>query len=733
MIQAVLLIALIILMNIVLLWLLLRKYKSISNHLILSLLIFNIAITSWQISLIIIRFGEDSDFLHRIAFMGALGGLYAALNLSLFYPSNNLSKTSNIILWTYGLLNLLLIGIIGLTNIIIEGYKIDTGTVLFGRLGTIFLAYMGLNLIAIIINFTRRYRTEERNRFYFKYAFLGIIFYSFFALIFNLLLPALLNATDFTLVGALAALVPQSVIVYSLVSTRLYTVKFILGSVTYVITRAVIFYLVFYLVAHWENRYLEGIFTKESYIVGIFIAIAFSLFTIYTERFLKQYFEKNVLYSRRLSPIEARDEITKETSNELDISKIVSTSIRIILKNFNVDGVGVALYKFADNQELSKIDASFQLNATLDELKVDIANLAKLDRQVITNKEAEILGAEHNEWGFVNAFMDKSNIDLLIPIFQPDELFGYIALEPKKNREPYTREDISLLKNIRESLMLASSRALLYRQVKDFNTVLQREVEERTKELRTSNTELQEALRKERDMVDIFSHELRTPAGTARNSIQMIDMLANKDGVTAEEFMSKSKEYSKRAVDNMRRLSSIITRMLDASKLDTRNMQVNITEIDAIDVVNDSVASFADKAKQKGLELKFIKPNTPVTAHADRDATQEAIDNLVDNAIKYTAQGTVTLALEVLDDFVKFTVNDTGRGIPPEEIPNLGKKFYRVDNYLSTEGKTNILRPDGTGIGLYVVKGLVQMMGGRLEIQSQGRDKGSTFTVFLPR
>jgi signal transduction histidine kinase len=731
--QAILLISVVITLNVILIFLLVQKNKVISKQLILSLVIFNLSITSWQISLIIIRFLQDTDFLHRIAFAGALGAVYGAFNMSLLYPNRLVSSTKSKLIWLYGIINLGLIGLIFLTNIIIKGFDINTGAVLFGQVGNIFLIYLGLNLIAVIANFIGRYQTEKNSRFYFRYALLGIILYSFVALIFNLMFPAIFGVTGFSLLGSLAAIIPQVAIVYSLITTRPYTIKYILGSTGYVLLRAAIFYLVFYLVAIIESGFFESIFSKESYIVGVFIAIGFSIVTVYTEKLIKRYFESHIIYNNSLSPDSVRDELVKKIASELDINKIVSQIVTVLSENFEINGVGINIYEWETNKEISKYNSGLEVDADINNLKWTLTKLTELNRKVILNKESDLLSVENHEFNFLREFLDENKIEILISIYKPNEYFGYFALQSKKSEEPYTKEDIDLLKNINESLMLDISRSVLYKKVQDFNTLLNLRVEEATKELRESNIELADALKKEKDMVDVFSHELRTPAGTARNALQMIEMLAGQN-LTPEDFSNKVKKYTKMGVENIRRLANIINRMLNASMLDSGILHLKPSQANLLELITKSYNEYLEKAKSKNLELKLQLPSTPVVMTIDVDVVKDIIDNLIDNAIKYTTIGSIDISVEVVENFVRLTVKDTGEGIPPEEIPKLGQMYYRVDNYLEGSGKNGmtLLRPNGPGIGLFTIKGFLSLMNGRLEIYSEGKGKGSTFIVHFP-
>ncbi len=378
------------------------------------------------------------------------------------------------------------------------------------------------------------------------------------------------------------------------------------------------------------------------------------------------------------------------------------------------------------------------LEANINNLKWTLAKLHELDRKVILNKESDLLSEERHEFNFLRELLDSQKIEILISIYKPNEYFGYVAVKSKVNEEPFTREDIDVLKNINESLMLDISKSLLYKKVQDFNTLLNSKVQEATKELQQKNVDLADALQKEKDMIDIFSHELRTPAGTARNAIQMIEIILKdsiKKGFITQEFASKPLEFIDKGVVNIRRLSDIIDRMLNSSMLDSGTLHLKPQQTDFIELLKSSYDEYLLKAQGKELKFTLNLPNYPIVGMMDKKIVKDIIDNLFDNAIKYTSQGEVFAQVELTPDkFIKLSVKDTGIGIPAAEIAKLGKRYYRVNNYLDGSGRNGmtLLRPDGPGIGLSNIKGYLKLMNGRLDIYSEGEGKGSTFTVYIP-
>ena len=133
--------------------------------------------------------------------------------------------------------------------------------------------------------------------------------------------------------------------------------------------------------------------------------------------------------------------------------------------------------------------------------------------------------------------------------------------------------------------------------------------------------------------------------------------------------------------------------------------------------------------------MKFEKPsdiNSFPKIYADRVRVHEIIDNLLSNAVKYTEKGGIEIKLSKEGKYARVDIIDTGIGIHEKDLNNLGKKFYRSKQYI-TEGKdtTPLVRPGGTGLGLFVTYGLIQAHDGSINVKSQ-LGKGTTFTFTLP-
>lgn len=229
------------------------------------------------------------------------------------------------------------------------------------------------------------------------------------------------------------------------------------------------------------------------------------------------------------------------------------------------------------------------------------------------------------------------------------------------------------------------------------------------------------------DFISTASHEMRTPVASIQG---YLELALNPKISTLDE---KTKGYVTKAYEATRNLGQLFQDLLNVSKSDDGKLANHPEIVNVNELIGEVVTQEEGSASKKQLRLVFdsapsqekgrISPLLYV--HADPERLREVIINLVENAIKYTKQGIVTLGAEVKDQSVIIRVSDTGTGIAEEDIPHLFQRFYRVDNSETRE-------IGGTGLGLFITKQIVEMMSGRVWCESQ-LGAGSTFFVQLPR
>lgn len=232
------------------------------------------------------------------------------------------------------------------------------------------------------------------------------------------------------------------------------------------------------------------------------------------------------------------------------------------------------------------------------------------------------------------------------------------------------------------------------------------------------------------EFISTASHEMRTPIAAIEG------YLALALNPKVSQLDPHAKSYLEKAHAATQNLGELFQDLLTSSKAEDGRIASYPTVVEVGEIVATAADAGRFNAQKKGLELKFrVASAKDVTggkvirplfySFVDPNRLREVLQNLIDNAIKYTPEGGVTVALTGDNNTVQIQVQDTGSGIPSEDIPHLFQKFYRVDNSMTrTIG--------GTGLGLFISKKIVEMYNGRIWVESQ-LGKGSTFFINLPR
>jgi two-component system, OmpR family, phosphate regulon sensor histidine kinase PhoR len=219
------------------------------------------------------------------------------------------------------------------------------------------------------------------------------------------------------------------------------------------------------------------------------------------------------------------------------------------------------------------------------------------------------------------------------------------------------------------------------------------------------------------DFVANVSHELKTPLAAIQATVETLLDGALNDPDHNIHFLDRIRE-------NADRLYRLVQDLLTLGRIESGQEALEIKPLSVEMAVSACISRQEDRAKTKGLEL-HAEPDGQILAQADEEALAEILDNLVDNAIKYTnSGGRITLRWFAEDGQVVLQVEDSGVGIPEKDLPRIFERFYRVDKARSRE-------LGGTGLGLSIVKHLVQALGGTIAADSQ-LGQGTTFTVRLP-
>lgn len=230
--------------------------------------------------------------------------------------------------------------------------------------------------------------------------------------------------------------------------------------------------------------------------------------------------------------------------------------------------------------------------------------------------------------------------------------------------------------------------------------------------------EAERANRAKDEFLATLSHELRTPLGSILGWVAILGA----DGVN-EETKNKAIEVIQR---NARLQSELIEDVLDVSRITSGKLRLNVQPVDLTSIVESAIESITPAAEAKGIRLGKMLDSKASLISGDPNRLQQIIWNLLSNAVKFTPKtGRVDVRLQRVDSHVEVMVADTGIGISPNAIPHIFERFTQADSGANRNH-------GGLGLGLAIVRHLVEMHGGTVRVESQGENMGAAFFVSLP-
>lgn len=302
----------------------------------------------------------------------------------------------------------------------------------------------------------------------------------------------------------------------------------------------------------------------------------------------------------------------------------------------------------------------------------------------------------------------KSGIksSFVFPIIVRDLVIGTIIFSTSKKRRLCQKES-DLLSYYTGIVGLAVQNSMLYSRLAS-----------KSLELSKANKELIKIDSQKDEFISIVSHELKTPISIVKTNLWMLSH------VGAESLNLQQKKLISEMKSGLDRLGRMVNNILDVSRIQQGRLIIEINEYDLQPIVETVVSEFSETLKQKNLKISYCKNFG--TAFVDKEKFMEVLANLISNAIKYTKKGGIKISCKSTGEFLRISVTDTGVGISKEEQKNLFKKFSRAQAGLKEDSPGA-----STGLGLFIVKRMVEEMGGKCGVKST-LNKGSSFWITLP-
>lgn len=663
------------------------------------------------------------QIVYLIAYLMTITQINFALNLY-----GNLNKILSKVLYTI-LVPLFLYGLYLLfiddSVILKTNYDSNRNTVI-ADMGSSYILYFLPIIMSLVFLFYRhisRGQKEEgvkkkQSRYYWIAGFCMILPLFFL----DFIMPVFFNDSGLYKYSTLGNILWTIIIGYSIFNTRFLDVRLVLGKFVEFMFKALYVFLllsIFYFILQKSVFFNESNELVMIISLAIFSSAALWILNKKTELLI----QKKFIYSQ-YNPIEEIQKYSSANSEALEMRQISKNTISSIISSFNPSGSSIVLFNSKSREIIFQDNIKF-VSLTKEVMNSFISNWESINSNPVLifseiemgfSSGKEIIDQRKQE---ILEFMRGNDIEIIMPLDFKSEVKGILLVGTKLDNSLYSLGDINFLEGIVKNANIAFGRASLYQELENFNQTLQQKVDNQTKELQTKVLQLQEARRKEADMIDIMGHELRTPATVVKLNIGLLQKYIDSNPTDFKKYIDRISNAVETEI-------GLINTLLTSAKLEGDKVEIKHEKVNIQEEIEISMHGQGKDLKEGISFTKYIQSNLPY-AYADRIRVAEVLNNLVSNAIKYTEKGSITISARSQDSYIVVSVKDTGKGISQEDIPNLGEKFYRVDNYL----ESNIVRPGGTGLGLYITFGLVRLMGGKMDVQSKVGE-GSTFTFTLP-
>jgi len=416
---------------------------------------------------------------------------------------------------------------------------------------------------------------------------------------------------------------------------------------------------------------------------------------------------------RQAEQLEALRQVSQDLAALRDLDTLLQHIVEQAIQLLGVDAGGMYLYR----PEREVLEYVVTVGEQPTRLGVTLERGEGLSGKVWTTSEPLIVDDYRNWSGKSPKWSDfPIGSAVGVPIQWGDEFLGALNLWTGNTQRRFTSQDATLLSQFAAQAAIAIQNARLYEQVQGHAAELEQRVAERTRELAEANERLQELDQLKSRFVSDVSHELRTPIANVKLYLHLLE---RGDTERRSQYLAILKEQSDR-------LAKLIENILNLSRLDLGGDKVEFAPVDLNNVVEQVVTAHQPRAELARLDLVFEPGPALPPVRAERNQLSQVVTNLVGNAINYTDNGRVQVVTYLAPDRRQacLEVKDTGMGIEPEDMPHLYERFYRGQRI----GSSNI---PGTGLGLAIVKEIVNLHGGRIEVESR-MDEGTSFRVWLP-
>lgn len=534
------------------------------------------------------------------------------------------------------------------------------------------------------------------------------------AVVFVVVLPLLLgDNTTLYAIGYFAPFYFTGFVGYSLLKQNLFNIRLVVArTVAYILSLGLITLIFSLLIFGLSGIALQG---DSSKILQKITYVVITLVLVVSYPALKRFFDRitnELFYRDAYNPQQILDELNSILVSTIDIEELLKKASLVISKGIKAE---YCLFEInSSKSDTTRLSGMKRLDLSPQDLRV-IRNFANHH-----NKKVISLSQLDEKQSTILEVLQDRHIAVVARLQTHSGEIGYLIVGDRKSGNAYSLIDHNFIEIIADELAIAIQNSLRFEEIQQFNITLEQKIDAATKELRRTNAKLKALDEAKDEFISMASHQLRTPLTAVKGYLSMI-----LDGDTGP-VKKNQKELTQNAFDGAQRMVYLIADLLNVSRMQTGKFVIENQPSHLPEVVEGEIAQLKEQIANREITVTYDKPERFPTLNLDETKIRQVIMNFLDNALYYTPKGgKVDVALQATDDSVTYTVTDNGVGVPKAVQHHLFSKFYRADN-------ARKMRPDGTGLGLYMAKKVIVAQGGAIIFKSE-EGKGSTFGFSFPR
>ncbi|MBN1177616.1 MAG: GAF domain-containing protein [Anaerolineae bacterium] len=450
-----------------------------------------------------------------------------------------------------------------------------------------------------------------------------------------------------------------------------------------------------------------------------------------------------LFFARRYDSGQTLREYSASISNILDLERLGTVAVGLLSEALDIRNGSLFVVHYAQDDEDSIVFHLRSVGGMGPEVPSGrlsaaspVADYLLRRHRPLTQYDVDLTPAFQDVPKAERKWLQDMDMDVYVPIYAQGEWIGLLALGPKASGDRYFESDLELLSTLADQTAVALENARLFDDVKARSV----EIELLNDELTTANRELARLDQAKTDFIGVASHELRTPLTNIRGYNDILHGMIESDSLQKETALELTQGVGK----GVQRLHEIVNTMFDVSRIDTATLDINPLPTPVAPMIKAAINGLTEALAERKQRLTTEGLEELPTMIVDNKRIEQVFNELIQNAIKFTPDGghiwiggrLLNAELPPPEQEIEFIVADEGIGIAVEDKERIFQKFYRVGELMLHSTSKTKFKGAGPGLGLTVVKGIVETHGGRIWVESPGHDEencpGSAFHILLP-